>query len=55
MGVVFVQPPKKGWRYWFIILLVVKLWIEITAHSMRARRPFAAEIKATTGKFKALS
>jgi hypothetical protein len=55
IGIVFVQPPKKGWGYWFIIQLVVKRWKEITEHGMRARRPFGAEIKATTGRLKPLN
>lgn len=55
IAIVFVQPPKKGWGYWAIIQLIVKLWKEITDQTFKAKRPFAAEIKATTGRLKALS
>lgn len=54
IAIVFVQPPKKGWSYWFIIQLIVKLWKEITELTIREKRPFAAEIKATTGRLKPL-
>lgn len=54
IGIVFVQPPKKGWSYWSIIQLVVKLWKEITRHSMETPRPFGAKIKATAGRLEAL-
>jgi hypothetical protein len=53
--IIFVQPPKKGWSYWFIIQLIVKLWKEITEQALRLERPYAAEIKATTGRLRLLS
>ena len=55
IGIIFVQPPKKGWNYWSIILLIVKLWREIVQNGQNSKRPFAAEIKATTGRLKPLS
>lgn len=54
IGIIFVQPPKKGWNYWSIIQLVVKLWCEVVVHGQRSARPFAAEIKASTGRLKPL-
>lgn len=54
IAIVFVRPPKKGWGYWTIIQLIVKLWKEITEQTMRAKRPYAAEIKATTCKLRKL-
>ena len=47
--------PKKGWNYWSIIQLIVKLWHEITAFSIKNKRPFAGEVKVTTGKLKPLN
>lgn len=55
IAIVFVQPPKKGWSYWTTIQLIVKLWKEITEKTFHAKRPYAAEIKATTGRLKPLS
>lgn len=55
IGIIFFQPPKKGWDYWSIIQLVVKLWHEITKQSLKQPRPFASEVKATTGRLKPLN
>jgi predicted nuclease of predicted toxin-antitoxin system len=54
IGIIFFQPPKKGWSYWAIIQLAVKLWKEVTKLSIESPRPFTAEVKATAGRLKVL-
>lgn len=47
LGLIFLQPPKKGWGYWGIIQLIVKFWTDIQGVAKRERKPFGYKITAT--------
>lgn len=55
LGLVFIQPPKKGWGYWVIVQITVKLWLEIQKISMRERKPFGYKITATKPRLEKLN
>ena len=50
LGLFFIQPAKKGWDYWKIVLLVVKLWPELKELSKKKRRDKSVGYKATATK-----
>lgn len=55
LGLFFVQPPKKGWNYWTIVQLLIKLWQEIKAATKAAKKPFGYKITVTKPKLDKLS
>jgi hypothetical protein len=54
IGVFFVRPPKKGWSYWQIVQLVVRLWPQISELARDSERPFGFCIEHDSTKIKAL-
>jgi hypothetical protein len=54
IGVFFVRPPKKGWSYWQIVQLVIRLWPKISELARDTTRPFGFYIEHDSTKIKLL-
>ncbi len=52
IGVFFVRPPKKGWSYWQIVQLIIRLWPKISELAHETTRPFGFYIEHDSTKIK---
>ncbi len=51
LGLFFIQPPKKGWGYWKVVCLVVRLWPETKNLSKETKKPFGYVAKGPRYKW----
>ena len=54
IGVFFLKPPKQGWKYWQIVELVVKHWLNVVQLAKDEKRPFGYMIEVNKTKFNRL-
>jgi hypothetical protein len=52
IGVFFVRPPKKGWSYWEIVQLIIRLWPHISELARETAKPFGFSIQHDSTKIK---
>jgi hypothetical protein len=54
IGVFFVRPPKKGWSYWEIVQLIIRLWPHISELARETAKPFGFSIQHDATKIKSI-
>lgn len=51
LGIFFLKPQKKGWKYWDIIKVLINNWTQIQDKAKGERRPFGYVIAPRKAHF----